>query len=78
MALTVRALDNFVGGSMGPASSDQTRRIVSPVTGELIAEAPDASRPDVDRAVGPPARHSRAGPRGQPGSARRSVTRSPI
>jgi acyl-CoA reductase-like NAD-dependent aldehyde dehydrogenase len=51
MAITVRALDNFVGGAWVPASSDHARRIVSPVTGEVIAEAPDASRSDVDRAV---------------------------
>jgi acyl-CoA reductase-like NAD-dependent aldehyde dehydrogenase len=51
MAVTVRSLDNFVGGAWVAASSDRARPIVSPVTGETIAEAPDASRADVDRAV---------------------------
>src|SRR5262249_11317984 len=51
MAVTVRALDNFVGGAWVTANSERVRRIVSPVTGETIAEAPDASRADVDAAV---------------------------
>ena len=51
MAVTVRALDNFVGGGWVTAGSDRVRRIVSPVTGETIAEAPDASPADIDRAV---------------------------
>ena len=51
MAVTVRALDNFVGGAWVTPQSDRARSIVSPVTGETIAEAPDASPADVDRAV---------------------------
>jgi acyl-CoA reductase-like NAD-dependent aldehyde dehydrogenase len=47
----VRTLDNFIGGSWVPASGDRVREIVSPVTGETIAEALDASSADVDRAV---------------------------
>jgi succinate-semialdehyde dehydrogenase/glutarate-semialdehyde dehydrogenase len=47
----VRTLDNFIGGSWVPVSGDRVREIVSPVTGETIAEAPDASSADVDRAV---------------------------
>ena len=42
MAVTVRTLDNFVGGEWVPAASDDVRTIVSPVTGETIAEAADA------------------------------------
>ena len=37
MAVTVRTLDNFVGGKWVPASSDVVRKIVSPVTGETIS-----------------------------------------
>jgi len=51
MAVTVRALENFVGGEWVQAESDRLRSIVSPVTGETLAEAPDASAADVDRAV---------------------------
>lgn len=51
MAVTVRVLENFVGGEWVPAESDRLRSIVSPVTGETLAEAPDASAADVDRAV---------------------------
>ncbi len=51
MAVTVRALENFVGGAWVAAESDSVRTIVSPVTGEPIADAPDASAADVDRAV---------------------------
>ena len=51
MAVTVRTLDNFVGGKWVPSTSDVVRRIVSPVTGETIAESPDASSADVDSAV---------------------------
>src|SRR5438105_6958393 len=51
MAVTVRALDNFVAGAWVPATGDRVREIVSPVTGETIAEAPDASSADVDGAV---------------------------
>src|SRR5213082_3252394 len=51
MAVTVRTLDNFVGGAWVHATGDVVREIVSPVTGETIAEAPDASSADIDRAV---------------------------
>ena len=51
MAVTVRVLENFVGGEWVQARSDRVREIVSPVTGEVIAEAPDASSADIDRAV---------------------------
>jgi acyl-CoA reductase-like NAD-dependent aldehyde dehydrogenase len=51
MAVTVRALENFVGGAWVPVTGERVRQIVSPVTGETIAEAPDASSADVDRAV---------------------------
>ena len=51
MAVTVRTLQNFVGGKWVDSTGETAREIVSPVTGETLAEAPDASREDVDRAV---------------------------
>src|ERR687888_834953 len=51
MAVSVRTLQNFVGGDWVESTSDNAREIVSPVTGETLAEAPDASADDVDRAV---------------------------
>src|SRR5947208_17043654 len=51
MALALRTLENFVGGTWVAATGDNARPIVSPVTGETLAEAPDASPADVDAAV---------------------------
>ncbi len=51
MAVTVRTLENFVGGDWVASTGDDVRPIVSPVTGETLAEAPNASAQDVDRAV---------------------------
>src|SRR5262249_8681325 len=51
MAVTVRTLENFVGGEWVASTSEHARPIVSPVTGETLAEAPDASADDIDRAV---------------------------
>src|SRR5690348_738277 len=51
MAVTVRTLQNFAGGEWVESTGDSARQIVSPVTGETLAEAPNASAEDVDRAV---------------------------
>ena len=51
MAVTVRTLQNFVGGEWVEATGESAREIVSPVTGERLADAPNASAEDVDRAV---------------------------
>jgi delta 1-pyrroline-5-carboxylate dehydrogenase len=51
VAVSVRTLQNFVGGDWVDSTSETAREIVSPVTGETLAEAPDASPDDVDRAV---------------------------
>jgi acyl-CoA reductase-like NAD-dependent aldehyde dehydrogenase len=51
MAVTVRTLENFVGGEWVPSTGDSVRSIVSPATGETLAEVPDASAEDVDSAV---------------------------
>jgi succinate-semialdehyde dehydrogenase/glutarate-semialdehyde dehydrogenase len=51
MAVTVRTLENFIGGDWIASTGDSVRQIVSPVTGETLAEAPNASASDVDAAV---------------------------
>jgi acyl-CoA reductase-like NAD-dependent aldehyde dehydrogenase len=51
VAVTVRTLENFVGGRWAASTGEHVREIVSPATGEVIAAAPDASAGDVDRAV---------------------------
>jgi acyl-CoA reductase-like NAD-dependent aldehyde dehydrogenase len=51
MATTTRTLQNFVGGEWVEATGSTAREIVSPVTGEKLAEAPNASAEDVDRAA---------------------------
>jgi succinate-semialdehyde dehydrogenase/glutarate-semialdehyde dehydrogenase len=51
MATTVRTLQNFIGGDWVEATGDSAREIVSPVSGEKLADAPNASADDVDRAA---------------------------
>jgi succinate-semialdehyde dehydrogenase/glutarate-semialdehyde dehydrogenase len=51
MATTVRTLRNFIGGEWVDSTGNSLREIVSPVTGEKLADAPNASQEDVDRAV---------------------------
>ncbi|MDQ5820918.1 MAG: aldehyde dehydrogenase family protein [Actinomycetota bacterium] len=51
MATTVRTLQNFVGGDWVEPSGDSARSIVSPVTGETLAEVPNASPDDITRAA---------------------------
>jgi acyl-CoA reductase-like NAD-dependent aldehyde dehydrogenase len=51
MATTVRTLQNFVGGDWVEATGESARDIVSPVTGEKLADVPDASAEDVRRAA---------------------------
>ena len=51
MATAVRTLRNFIGGDWVEAGGERVRAIVSPVTGETIAEAPDASVDEVARAA---------------------------
>lgn len=60
MAVTVRTLQNFIGGEWVESTGTNVRQIVSPVTGETLAEVPDASSEDVDRAA-------RAARKAQPG-----------
>lgn len=42
MATTVKTLRNFIGGDWVEGTGDEAREIVSPVTGERLAEAPNA------------------------------------
>ena len=72
MALALRTLENFIAGSWVAATGDSARTIVSPVTGETLAEAPDASPDDVDAAVDA-ARHAQA-----PWSARSAWERAEV
>ena len=51
MAVTIRTLQNFVGGDWADSTGESARTIVSPVTGEALADAPNASGEDVTRAV---------------------------
>ncbi|HEX7256068.1 MAG TPA: aldehyde dehydrogenase family protein [Gaiellaceae bacterium] len=51
MAITVRTLQNFIRGEWVESTGTNIREIVSPVTGETLAEVPDASAQDVDRAA---------------------------
>jgi acyl-CoA reductase-like NAD-dependent aldehyde dehydrogenase len=51
VAVAVRTLDNFIGGEWTRTTGDRVREIVSPVTGEVLAEVGDAGQADVDNAV---------------------------
>jgi acyl-CoA reductase-like NAD-dependent aldehyde dehydrogenase len=51
LATTVRTLQNFIAGEWVESTGESVREIVSPVTGEKLADAPDASREDVARAA---------------------------
>jgi acyl-CoA reductase-like NAD-dependent aldehyde dehydrogenase len=51
VATTVRTLQNFIGGDWVESTGEHVRQIVSPVTGQTIAEVPDASAQDVSRAA---------------------------
>jgi acyl-CoA reductase-like NAD-dependent aldehyde dehydrogenase len=51
MAVTVRTLQNFIGGEWVDSTGEDAREIVSPATGEKLADAPNASEDDVARAA---------------------------
>src|ERR687895_2306906 len=51
MATTVRTLQNFIGGDWVEATGESAREIVSPVTGEKLADAPNAGGEDIARAA---------------------------
>src|SRR5438876_3052486 len=52
MATAVKNAQMYIGGEWVDASSGETLTVVSPVSGEIIAEVPAASAEDVNRAVG--------------------------
>ena len=51
MATAVKTLQNFVAGDWVEATGDEAREIVSPVTGEKLADAPNAGEEDIKRAA---------------------------
>jgi len=51
VATTVRTLKNFIGGAWAESTGDNVRQIVSPVTGETLAEVPDAGPEDIASAA---------------------------
>ena len=51
MAVATRTLANFIDGDWVRPTGDRVREIVSPVTGEALAEVGDAGSGDIDAAV---------------------------
>jgi 1-pyrroline dehydrogenase len=51
MSTTVSKHQNLVGGEWVDASGGETMEVLNPATGETIAEVPNSSAEDVDRAV---------------------------
>src|SRR5438067_5092776 len=51
MSTTVSKHQNFIGGEWVDASGGETMEVPNPATGETIAEVPNSSAEDVDRAV---------------------------
>jgi aminobutyraldehyde dehydrogenase len=51
MSVTVASYQNFVAGKLVDAVEGGTAQIVNPATGETIAEVPNGTQADVDRAV---------------------------
>jgi betaine-aldehyde dehydrogenase len=51
MATATRTLQNFVDGEFVDPAEGRTSAVINPATGEEIAQAPDSTAADVDRAV---------------------------
>ena len=51
MSVTVARYQNFVGGEWLDAVEGETVEVINPATGETIAEVPNGTQADVDRAV---------------------------
>ena len=51
MSVTVSTFQNFVGGKWVDAAEGATAEIINPSTGDTIAEVPNGTQADVDRAV---------------------------
>src|SRR3954447_19036373 len=54
MAIAVRVLDNYVGGSWTPSTSDDGLDVTNPATGDVLARVQLSSRSDLDDAVAAP------------------------
>ena len=71
MATATDTLKNFVDGEFVDAAEGRTSAVINPATGEEIAQAPDSTAEDVDRAVKAARRpRSRRGAARPPASAR--------
>ena len=51
MSVTISTFQNFVGGKWVDAAEGGTAEIINPSTGDTIAEVPNGTQADVDRAV---------------------------
>jgi acyl-CoA reductase-like NAD-dependent aldehyde dehydrogenase len=51
VSVAVSKFQNFIGGEWVDAAGGETMEVLNPATGETIAEVPQASAEDVDRAV---------------------------
>jgi 1-pyrroline dehydrogenase len=51
MSVTLSSFKNFVGGKWVDAAEGGTAQVLNPATGETIAEVPEGTQADVDRAV---------------------------
>src|SRR5215831_10669714 len=51
MSTTVSKHQNFIGGEWVDSTGGDTMEVINPSTGEVIAEVPNATAEDVDRAV---------------------------
>src|SRR3954468_7505296 len=51
MATAVRTLQNFIDGELVEPAEGRREPVVNPANGETIAEAPESTQADVDRAV---------------------------
>jgi betaine-aldehyde dehydrogenase len=51
MATAVRTLQNFIDGELVEPAEGRRTPVVNPATGEVIAEAPESTQADADRAV---------------------------
>ena len=51
MATAVRTLQNFIDGEPVEPAEGRREPVVNPATEETIAEAPESTQADVDRAV---------------------------
>jgi betaine-aldehyde dehydrogenase len=51
MATATHTLQNFIDGAFVDPAEGRTTAVLNPATGEEIAQAPDSSKEDVDRAV---------------------------